>query len=158
MSQKWKWLILGSLFLNVLFIGLFLGRASYELMSPKPGFPPPHLGMQPPGNQGHFMHQVFLKSAQKSQVLDEQIHALRDKAHVLLSAPTLDKTAYDQLMVQLTERFSQKFMIVNENIFKLASELTPEQRKAFVEELNHPPMPPQGPSMSMPPPPRHEHP
>lgn len=158
MSQKWKWLILGSLFLNVLLIGLFLGRVSYELMSPKPGFPPPHLGMQPPGKQGHFMHQVFLKSAEKSRVLDEQIQSLRDKAHLLLTASRLDKPLYDQLMVQLTERFSQKFMIMNESIFQLASELTPEQRKAFVEELSHPPMRPQGPPMGMPPPPRHHHP
>lgn len=157
MSQKWKGLILGSLLLNFLFIGLFLGRASFELMSPKPGFPPPQAG-HPPSQQGHFMHQVFLKNAAQNQTLDKQIQELRDKAHALLSAPTLDKKVYDQLMVQLSERFAQKFMVMNESIFEIATELTPEQRKAFVEELNHPPMPPKGPPMGMPPPPRHEHP
>lgn len=143
MNQKWKILIIVSILLNVLLIGAFIGRASFELVGPKPGF---HPQMEPPKHE-RFMELIFEKHAVQNQKIEQQIQDLRQQAHAILLQKAINKEAYDNLMVQLNKQFELKFKLMNTSIFEVASELSLEQRKSLVDELNRPPM-------RIPPPPR----
>ena len=148
MNQKWKILIVVSIFLNVLLIGIFLGRASFGLLESKPSFPP---GMTPHKHE-RFMPLVFEKQANEQHKIEQKIQALRQQAHALLLQEPINKQDYDNLMVHLDEQFALKFKLMSRSIFEVASELNLEQRETLIQELNRPPM------RMPPPPPRPAHP
>lgn len=143
MNQKWKILIIVSLLLNVLLVGAFIGRATFEVLGPKPGFYPP---MGPP-TQANIMGLVLEKHSHERQKIEQQIQDLRQQAHAILLQKAINKKAYDNLMVELNKQFELKFKLMNTSIYEVASELSLKQRKSLVDELNRPPM-------RMPPPPR----
>lgn len=159
MNQKWKGFIVASVLLNVLLIGALLGRASFGLFESQPEFEaieghPHQLQHRPEHLLKHqpLMPRVFEKHADEQQNIEQNIHALRQQAHTLLTQEPINSSEYDRLMQQLHEQFALKFELMSRSIFEVASELSVEQRQQLVEELNRPPqrMPP--------PPPRPMHP
>ncbi len=136
MSQKWKWLVLGSILLNMLLVGVLLGRVSFDLFLPKHGFPPPPpIGMPHPDKHGGYMLQLFLKHSEQNLKLEHQIHDLRQQAHKILLKEPIDTQSYERLMVQLRECFAQQFKLMTVSVLELATELPLEKRKVFIAEL-----------------------
>jgi len=153
MNQKWKGFIVASVLLNVLLIGALLGRASFGLFATPADFGPSaaHPLQHQPEPQS-FMPMVFEKHADEQQKIEQNIHALRQQAHALLTQEPINSSEYDRLMQQLHKQFALKFELMSSSIFAVASELSVEQRQQLVKELNQPP------KRVPPPPPRPEHP
>lgn len=136
MNRNWKLLILLSLFLNVLLIGFFIGKATSVFHPPMP----PKGLHHPPGHP--MLHQLMQRQFEQLRPLDRQIEQLRRQSHQLLLQDTPNKAEYDALTEQLKSLHNQKFEQLSEALFNEAKQLSPPQRQQLVDALNRLPPPP----------------
>ncbi|MPQ76798.1 periplasmic heavy metal sensor [Hydrogenovibrio sp. JE_KL2] len=134
MTQRWKYIIGFSVLLNVLLIGVLIGKATSPAF---PRFPPPSIF-----NKDSELRVIMEKSMHENRPIDLQIMETRHKINTLLSAKEIDHAQFEKLTTELTNLHNQKFKNITEALFQTASKLSLEKRQQLVEELEHLPPPP----------------
>lgn len=134
MTQRWKYIIGFSILLNVLLIGILIGKASSPIF---PRFPPP------PGmfDKSSPLRAVMEKTMMENRRLDKQIMALKHEINLSLSEKNIDQNKFEKLSNRLIELHNNKFKNMINNLFQTASQLPLEKRQQLVNELEHLPPP-----------------
>lgn len=143
MNKTFKFVFLVSLVLNLLFLGVILGRV-------------PHGFDRPPARQQR-MEQALKKLPEPAQTrfrerfaqiraagdpLRERMDAARNEALRLLSAETFDEAAYDQQLTKYAELRQEMFKRMGQVIKQTVKELSPGERRMLADLLRRPPPPP----------------
>ena len=144
MSKTLRLIFLVSLVLNLLFLGVILGRVPHRF----DGSPTRQQRMDevlkklPQAEQERFRDK-FAQIRAAGDPLREQMDAVRNEALRLMSAETFDEAAYDQQVKQFDDLREEAFKRMSQVIKQTANELSPEQRRTFAELLRRPPSPKQ---------------
>ena len=143
MNTKLKSAFIGSIILNVLLLGIFLGTLS-------PGFGressrrerlTAEIEKLPEPARSRFRDKMAqLRAA--DDPLREQMRQARNQAIDLLVAEPLDEAAYDKQLIQISQLRGQISQRVADDLKELVRGLPPEQRAAVGEVLKRPAPPP----------------
>lgn len=136
MMTRWKYFLIISILLNVLLIGILIGRASSPFFSHFP---------RPPG----FMHdkdsllRKLMKSTMKDNLsLDRQIIDTKQQINDVLKTKTIDINRYHDLAKQLATLQNQKFIHMTDKLYETASKMPYQKRLKLIDELEALPHPP----------------
>ena len=131
LSPKFRWLITGSLLLNVLLLGIMLGQMSHR-------FPPrPDLADIPQQRIEQF-HEAMNAARAEGKEDKETIHRLRREAIDILSKDPIDAAAYDATTQQIHELRGKQSIRMAQAIKSLAQTWPPEDRTALHTLLRRP--------------------
>jgi uncharacterized membrane protein len=143
MSKTFKLAFLTSLVLNLLFLGVILGRVPHGVDRP----PTPQQRMEealkklPEAVQARF-REKFAQIRAAGDPLREQLDAARNEALRLMSAETFDEAAYDRQVKKFDELREEMFKRLSQVIKQIAVELAPDERRTLADLLRRPPAPP----------------
>jgi uncharacterized membrane protein len=140
MTKTAKLAFLASLVLNLLLLGVILGRVSGagESGSPREQRMEQALKKLPEPTQTR-LRQKFARIRAAGDPLREQIDQARAEALRLLSADPFDEAAYDRQISKIDELRQQMFKRMGQSVKETAKELTPEERRMFADVLRRPP-------------------
>jgi uncharacterized membrane protein len=143
MSKTVKLVFLVSLVLNVLLLGVLLGRLPREL--------------EPGSGRQQRMERVLKDLPEPTQTrlrekltrlraaggpLRDQIRTTREETLRILSADPFDEAAYDLQVSKIDDLQLQMFQKMGRVVKEIAKELPPEERRLFAQSLRRPPPPP----------------
>jgi uncharacterized membrane protein len=140
MSKSLKLVFLTSLVLNLLLLGVILGRVPH-------GFDVPPARQQrmeealkklPEAEQARFRDR-FAKIRAAGDPLREQMDTARNEVLRLMSAETFDEAAYDQQVRKFDELREEMFKRMSHVIKQITKELAPGDRRTLAELLRRPP-------------------
>src|SRR5215510_705725 len=141
MSKTVRLVFLASLVLNVLLVGVLLGRLPSEVV----GFGRQQRLEQtlkdlPEPTQTRFREKFKLMRAASDPQRD-QIRVAREETLRILSADPFDEAAYDRHVSQIDDLQLQMFKKIGQTVKEIAKELSPEERRLFAKILRRPPPP-----------------
>ena len=142
-----RWLIGGlavSLMVNLLLVGIFIGRLS--------GFGPPP-GMSPDPTAGFFRVLGFLSDERRAEIapglhhqmsdLIPMLHQMRgNQRHVFetLTADPFDPAALEQALAELRTNLSAAQVASHHSFVEMAKSLTRDEREELARAMRHRPM------------------
>ena len=143
MNKTVRLAFLASLVLNLLLLGVILGRVSgaRESGSPREQRMEQALKKLPEPAQTR-LRQKFAQIRAAGDPLREQMDQARAEALRLLSSEPFDEVAYDRQISKIDELRQQMFKRMGQSVKQTAKELTPEERRMFADVLRRPPPPP----------------
>lgn len=143
MNKTVRLAFLASLVLNLLLLGVILGRVSgaRESGSPREQRMEQALKKLPEPAQTR-LRQKFAQIRAAGDPLREQMDQARAEALRFLSAEPFDEVAYDRQISKIDELRQQMFKRMGQSVKQTAKELTPEERRMFADVLRRPPPPP----------------
>lgn len=140
MKPVLKWIFALSLILNVLLVGVLLGRNTPDF-KPMPG--PRHLAKLDLSRLPDDKKEMFLDAMrqldEKNAGRSERITAARQAVIDVLEAPNFDEAAFLEKSQQLDSIFSEGKTRVVEAMAHLAHQFNQEERKVLAEHLRRPP-------------------
>lgn len=142
MTKSFKLVFLASLVLNLLLLGVILGRVpgAFESGSPSEQRMEQALKNLPEPAQTR-VREKFAQIRAAGGPLREQMDRARAEALRLLSAEPFDEAAYDRQVSKISELRLEMFKRMGQSVKQTAKELTPEERRMFADVLRRPPPP-----------------
>ncbi len=144
MTKAVKLAFLASLVLNLLLLGIILGRVPHGLEATPPtrqARMEEALKKLPEPTQSRF-REKFAQIRASSDPLRQQIDEARAETLRLLSADPFDEAAYDRQVSRIEELRGEMFKRMGQNFKQTAKDLAPEERRMLAELLRRPPPPP----------------
>src|SRR4029453_11995386 len=141
MSKSVRLVFLASMVLNVLLVGVLLGRLPRDV-----GF-----GRQQRLEQAlkdlaeptqTRLREKFRQMRAAGDPQRDQIRLAREETLSILSADPFDEAAYDRHVSQIDDLQLQMFKKMGQVVKEIAKELSPEERRLFAKILGRPPPPP----------------
>lgn len=144
MSKPFKLSFLVSLVLNLLFLGVILGRVPHGFDAPptRQQRMEAALNKLPEPAQGRF-RQIFSQIRAAGDPLREPMDAARNQALQLMSAETFNEAAYDEQVKKFDQLREEMFKRMSLVIRQVAKDLTPDNRRMLAELLRRPPSRPE---------------
>jgi uncharacterized membrane protein len=144
MSKAIRLVFLASLVLNVLLLGVLLGRLprDFEAGLSRQQRLEQALKDLPEPTQTRF-REKFKQIRAAGDPLREQIRVAREETLTILSADAFDEAAYDQQISKIDDLQLQRFKKMGQVVKEIAKELSPEERRMFAQVLRRPPRPSQ---------------
>jgi uncharacterized membrane protein len=141
MSKTVKLVFLVSLVLNILLVGVLLGRLPRDVGFDRQQRLEQALKDLPEPTQTRF-REKFKQMRAAGDPLRDQIRLAREETLRILSADPFDEAAYDRHVSQIDDLQLQMFKKMGQVVKEIANELPPEERRLFVQILRRPPPPP----------------
>ena len=141
MSKTVKLVFLVSLVLNILLVGVLLGRLPRDVGFDRQQRLEQALKDLPEPTQTRF-REKFKQMRAAGDPLRDQIRLAREETLRILSADPFDEAAYDRHVSQIDELQLQMFKKMGQVVKEIAKELPPEERRLFAQILRRPPPPP----------------
>jgi uncharacterized membrane protein len=143
MTKTVKLVFLASLVLNLLLLGVILGRmpSALEGGSPREQRMEQALKNLPQPAQTRI-REKFSQIRATADPLREQMDRERAEALRLLSAEPFDEAAYDRQVSKIGELRLEMFRRLSQSVKQTVKELKPEERRMFADVLRRPPPPP----------------
>lgn len=143
MTKTVKLVFLASLVLNLLLLGVVLGRmpSALEGGSPREQRMEQALKNLPQPAQTRI-REKFAQIRAAADPLREQMDRERAEALRLLSAEPFDEAAYDRQVSKIGELRLEMFRRLSQSVKQTVKELKPEERRMFADVLRRPPPPP----------------
>ena len=141
MSKTVKLVFLASLVLNVLLVGVLLGRLPSDVGFGRQQRLEQALKDLPEPTQTRF-REKFKQLRAAGDPLRDQIRVTREETLRILSADPFDEAAYDRHVSQIDDLQLQMFKKMGQVVKEIAKELPPEERRLFAQILRRPPPPP----------------
>ena len=141
MSKTVKLVFLVSLVLNILLVGVLLGRLPRDVGFNRQQRLEQALKDLPEPTQTRF-REKFKQMRAAGDPLRDQIRLAREETLRILSADPFDEAAYDRHVSQIDDLQLQMFKRMGQVVKEIANELPPEERRLFVQILRRPPPPP----------------
>jgi len=143
MTKTVKLAFLASLVLNLLLLGVILGRVPgvFESASAREQRMEQALKKLPDPAQAR-LREKFAQIRAAGDPLREQMDQARAEALRLLSAEPFDEAAYDRQVSKIDGLREETFKRMGEIVKQTVKELSPEERRMFAEVLRRPPPPP----------------
>jgi uncharacterized membrane protein len=143
MTKTVKLVFLASLFLNLLLLGVILGRvpAAFESAPPREQRMEQALKKLPEPAQTR-LREKFAQIRAAGDPLRKQMDQSRAEALRLLSAEPFDEAAYDRQVSKIDGLREEAFKRMGGIIKQTAKELSPEERRMLADVLRRPPPPP----------------
>jgi uncharacterized membrane protein len=143
MTKTVKLVFLASLVLNLLLLGVILGRmpSALEGGSPREQRMEQALKNLPQPAQTRI-REKFSQIRAAADPLREQMDRERAEALRLLSAEPFDEAAYDRQVSKIGELRLEMFRRLSQSVKQTVKELKPEERRMFADVLRRPPPPP----------------
>jgi len=141
MSKTIKLAFLTSLVLNLLLLGVFLGRAPRGLeVTPQTRQQRMEEALKnvPEPSQSRF-REKFSQIRVSSDPLRQQIDEARTETLRLLSVDPFDDAAYDRQISKIQELRAEMFKRMGQNFKAAAKEFSPEERRMLADVLRRPP-------------------
>ena len=140
MNKTLKLAFFGSIILNVLMLGVFLGELPrrFDGNSSRQQRMEQALKDLPTPVQTRF-REKFQQIRAASDPLRDQMGRARAEAIRILSVEPFDEAAYDRQVSQIDELRMQMFKRMGQVVKGVAKELPPEERRMFAEMLKRPP-------------------
>ncbi|MET0501022.1 MAG: periplasmic heavy metal sensor [Candidatus Binatia bacterium] len=140
MNKTIKLTFVTSLVLNVLLVGVLLGRLPREVGFGRQQRIERALKDLPEPTQTRF-REKFQQMRAGSEPLRKQIVVARDEAIRVLGADPFDEAAYDRQLSKIDDLQLQMFKKMGQVVKEIAKELSPEERRLFAQVLRRPPPP-----------------
>jgi uncharacterized membrane protein len=140
MSKTVRLAFLASLVLNVLLVGVLLGRLPSEVGFGRQQRLEQALKNLPEPTQARLREKFKLIRAAGDPQRD-QIRVVREETLRILSADPFDEAAYDRHVSQIDDLQLQMFKKMGQVVKEIAKELSPEERRSFAQILRRPPPP-----------------
>jgi uncharacterized membrane protein len=139
MTKTVKLVFLASLVLNLVLLGVILGRvpSALESSSPRAQRMEQALKNLPEPAQNRIREKIAQIRA-SGDPLREQMDRERAEALRLLSAEPFDEAAYDRQVSKIEDMRLQMFKRMAGTVKQAAKELTPEERRMFADVLRRP--------------------
>jgi uncharacterized membrane protein len=134
MSKTVKLVFLASLVLNVLLVGVVLGRLPGDVGFGRQQRLEQALKDLPEPTQTRFKEK-FKQMRAAGDPLRDQIRLPREETLRILSAEPFDEAAYDRHVSQIDDLQLQMFKKMGQVVKEIAKELPPEERRLFVQIL-----------------------
>jgi len=140
MSKMLKLIFLVSLVLNLLLVGVILGRVPHGF----DGRPTRQQRMEealkklPAAEQERF-RKKFAQIRAAGDPLREQMDAARNEALRIMSGEKFDETAYDRQVNQYEALREEMFKRMSQAIKLVTKEMTADERRTFADLLRRPP-------------------
>jgi len=141
MSKTVRLVFLASLVLNVLLLGVVIGRLPREVGFGRQQRLEQALKDLPEPTQTRFREKFKLMRAATDPQMD-QIRVAREETLRILSTDPFDEAAYDRHVSQIDDLQLQMFKKIGQTVKEIAKELSPEERRLFAKILRRPPVPP----------------
>jgi len=141
MSKTVRLVFLASLVLNVLLLGVVIGRLPREVGFGRQQRLEQALKDLPEPTQTRFREKFKLMRAATDPQMD-QIRVAREETLRILSTDPFDEAAYDRHVSQIDDLQLQMFKKMGQTVKEIAKELSPEERRLFAKILRRPPPPP----------------
>lgn len=143
MTKTAKLVFLASLVLNLLLLGVILGRmpSAFESAPPREQRMEQALKKLPEPAQTR-LRDKFAQIRAAGDPLRGQIDQARAEALRLLSTEPFDEAAYDRQVSKIGELRLEMFNRMGQTIKQATKELTPEERRMFADVLRRPTPPP----------------
>ena len=141
MSKTVRLVFLASLVLNVLLLGVVIGRLPREVGFGRQQRLEQALKDLPEPTQTRFREKFKLMRAAGDPQMD-QIRVAREETLRILSTDPFDEAAYDRHVSQIDHLQLQMFKKIGQTVKEIAKELSPEERRLFAKILRRPPPPP----------------
>jgi uncharacterized membrane protein len=144
MTKAVKLAFLASLVLNLLLLGVILGRVPHGLEATPPTRQQrmeEALRKVPEPTQSR-LREKFAQIRASSDPLREQIDEARTETLRLLSAEPFDEVAYDRQVSKIEGLRGEMFKRMGQNMKQTAKELSPKERRMLADLLRRPPPPP----------------
>jgi uncharacterized membrane protein len=140
MNKSFKLIFLTSLVLNLLFLGVILGRVPHGFDAPptRQQRMETALNKLPEPAQGRF-RQILTQIRAAGDPLREPMDAARNQALQLMSAETFDEAAYDQQVKKFDELREEMFKRMSHVIKQVAKDLALDDRRTLADLLRRPP-------------------
>ena len=138
MSKTVKLVFLASLVLNVLLVGVFLGRLPRDVGFVRQQRMEQALKDVPEPTQTR-LREKFKQMRAAADPLRDQIRVAREETLNILTADPFDEAAYDRHVSQIDDLQLQMFKKMGQVVKEIAKELPPEERHLFVQILRRPP-------------------
>ena len=140
MNRTIKLTFVASLILNVLLVGVLLGRLPREVTFGRQQRMERALKDVPEPAQTRF-REKFQQMRAGSEALRKQIVVAREEAIRVLGADPFDEAAYDRQVSKIDDLQLQMFKKMGQVVKEIAKELSPEERRLFAQVLRRPPPP-----------------
>lgn len=139
MTKTVKLVFLASLVLNLVLLGVILGRvpSALESSSPRAQRMEQALKNLPEPAQNRIREKIAQIRA-SGDPLREQMDRERAETLRLLSAEPFDEAAYDRQVSKIEDMRLQMFKRMAGTVKQAAKELTPEERRMFADVLRRP--------------------
>ncbi len=141
MSKTVKLVFLVSLVLNILLVGVLLGRLPRDVGFDRQQRLEQALKDLPEPTQTRF-REKFKQMRAAGDPLRDQIRLAREETLNIFTADPFDEAAYDRHVSQIDELQLQMFKRMGQVVKEIAKELPPEERRLFAQILRRPPPPP----------------
>lgn len=140
MTRTIKLVFLASLILNLLLLGVILGRVpgAFEGASPREQRMEQALKKLPEPAQSR-LREKFAGIRAAGDPLRQEMDAARTEALRLLSAEPFDEAAYDRQVSKIEELRAETFKRMGAIIKQTAKQLSSEERRMFADVLRRPP-------------------
>ena len=138
MSKTVKLVFLASLVLNVLLVGVLLGRLPGDVGFGRQQRLEQALKDLPEPTRTRF-REKFKQLRAAGDPLRDQIRLAREETLNILTADPFDEAAYDRHVSQIDDLQLQMFKKMGQVVKEIAKELPPEERHLFVQILRRPP-------------------
>lgn len=142
MSKSIKWILAISLILNVLFVGIEIGRFTHQL--PPRGFDPigsENLKKLPPEKRKQYEAMMDSIDSEKQKTFPK-MDAIRKEIIAILEAPEFDEVTYKEKFKEMGAIFTADKARMVEETANLAKQFTQEERSLLAERLKQMPPPP----------------
>jgi uncharacterized membrane protein len=140
MSTRFKLVFLISLVLNLLFLGVILGRVphGFDAAPTRQQRMEAALNKLPQPAQARF-RQIFTQIRAAGDPLREPMDGARNQALQLMSAETFDEAAYEQQVKKFDDLREEMFKRMSLTIKQVAKDLAPDDRRTLADLLRRPP-------------------
>jgi uncharacterized membrane protein len=143
MSRKMKVLTIGSLFLNVLLIGVVIGDMSHRFRREDfSGRRARELSSKLPEDKAALFLETVEKVHLNNRDIHKQIREGRRRAMKILTAPKFDEAAYQIQVEKLHELRGLMMRRLADATMALARQFDQQERKVLAQHLRRPPGPP----------------
>jgi uncharacterized membrane protein len=140
MTKSIKLAFVTSLVLNLLLLGVILGRVprSFDAAQSRRERMEESLAKLPEPVQARF-HEKFAQIRAAGDPQRDEIDQARAEALRILSADSFDEVAYDRQISKIGELRADMFARMGQMMKQTAKELTPEERRMLADVLRRPP-------------------
>ncbi|MBI1274415.1 periplasmic heavy metal sensor [bacterium] len=146
MNTKIKFIILGSVLLNVLLVGFILGQSLHKFGPPPP--PPPleeaALARLSPEKRQE-VEKIMEEMKEDGRAMRETVRKEREKVTDILKAETFDEAAYRAQLDKVGSIYRARKDKLANRIAELAKTWPASDRAVLADLLRRPPVPPHGP-------------
>jgi uncharacterized membrane protein len=139
MTRSVKGIFAGSMVLNLLLLGIVLGRAPRGFEAPRTREQRLDAALTKiPEPAQSRLRDTFSRIRATADPLRRQTDEARAEALRLLSAEPFNESAYDRQVSKIEELRAEMYKRVGQQIKQSAKELSPEERRMFADVLRRP--------------------